>query len=183
MIARCVCGEPLITTRGEACDLGRWSGRKELDGVFVCADKRTAPLRPRAVCLRMFSEQRPAYVDLSAKLDAERAATSSLWKSRKRIASAAALLVFCWSASSDAVQNKSGAVPRRPLKSSSAPKTCDPKSPAACDGSPSRCYCPGGGECTCVVRMTLRCSTCSPRSKECPQGMSCACSEYGCCCE
>lgn len=38
----------------------------------------------------------------------------------------------------------------KPPKHASAPKVCDPKNPAACDGVPSRCYCPNGTSCRCV---------------------------------
>ena len=54
----------------------------------------------------------------------------------------------------DGAQAEQNGEPReRPQPATgAAPKACDPKDPNACDGCPSRCYCPQGADCTCVTR-------------------------------
>lgn len=181
---RCACGE-LHGEQGRSVDVGRWSGQPAWTGSILCADQRTAPLRPRMGCLRAFCLQHSEAGALIERLAVEVESTKRYWKQRQRVASAAAALMMClWASSGFAVKEPP---PRKeaqqPKRQAAQPEACDPKNPAACDGCPSRCYCPNGGRCSCIVKFAARCSSCTPRLQDCPKGLSCACSGFGCCCE
>lgn len=182
MITRCACGEPLPLNQGAACDLGRWASRADFAGVYCCADRRTAPLRPLARCLRELAKKRADAQCLVDQLAKEAEATRSFWAGRRRKAAAAAAALLCLSIAEPVQAVRKEPRKERKVKRVAAPVACSPRDPAACEGSPSRCYCPSGGVCSCVVRLAARCSACSPRGADCPRGMRCECSQWGCCC-